>query len=92
MGGLLWLAVYRPLSPLLSFTLKYREILQRVAVTVAMLAIMRAGMFVPLPGVDLAHLQPAAAATEGRQGGGDADTSVDEVYAIIFSDAGGLLS
>lgn len=58
-------------SPLLSWVDKYRDILQRVSVTLAMLAIMRAGMFIPLPGVDLAHLQAQSLDTEGESNGSD---------------------
>ncbi len=60
------LSFLQRLSPLLSFAVKYRDVLQRVAVTIAMLAILRLGMFVPLPGVDMALMQPTAEATEGE--------------------------
>ena len=58
--------VLSQLSPLLSWCRKYRDMLQRIAVTVAMLTIMRSGMFIPLPGVDLVHLQDASVGTEGE--------------------------
>ena len=58
----------KQLTPLLSWIYKYHDILKRVAVTVAMLAIMRAGMFIPLPGVDMAHLQAPTLDTEGKSG------------------------
>jgi preprotein translocase subunit SecY len=54
------------MHPVVDFIGKYREILQRLAVTIAMLTILRLGMFIPLPGVDMTQLQPGATATEGR--------------------------
>lgn len=45
----------------------YREILSRVAVTLAMLAVIRAGHFIPVPGVELAHLPVHGLGTEGER-------------------------
>lgn len=44
----------------------YREILQRVAVTLAMLAAIRAGHFLPVPGVELSLLPVHGLASEGE--------------------------
>ena len=53
-----------------NFALKYREVLTRCAVTVAMLAVIRCGLFISLPGVDMAHLPVAGAVSEGALRGG----------------------
>ncbi|KAG1665642.1 hypothetical protein FOA52_011236 [Chlamydomonas sp. UWO 241] len=55
------------LYPLSDFASKYSEVLRRSAVTLAMLAVMRAGMFIPLPGLDQALLTPMDHATEGER-------------------------
>lgn len=53
--------------------LYYREIILRAALTVGLLVVIRAGHFVPLPGVDLQQVPAAAASTAGgwraREGG-----------------------
>lgn len=46
--------------PLLLWCRLYREILVRAAVTLAMMVVIRAGLFIPLPGLDL-HMLPAGA-------------------------------
>jgi hypothetical protein len=55
------------LYPLSDFASKYSEVLRRAGVTLAMLAVMRAGMFIPLPGLDQALLTPMDHATEGER-------------------------
>lgn len=54
-------------QPLVDFYTLYREILQRMAVTLVMLVVMRAGLFIPLPGVDMAMLPAATPSTEGMR-------------------------
>lgn len=49
--------------------LLYWPVLQRMCVTVAMLAIIRMGYFIPLPGVDMQALPTAVTTTEGDMPG-----------------------
>lgn len=60
-------AAQKLLGPLIEFGTKYREVLQRAAVTLAMLFILRMGMFIPLPGVDLALLDTGGMLSEGER-------------------------
>jgi preprotein translocase subunit SecY len=43
----------------------YSDILQRVLVTVAMIAVFRAGLYIPLPGIDASLVPVASAFSEG---------------------------
>ncbi|KXZ41387.1 hypothetical protein GPECTOR_501g464 [Gonium pectorale] len=45
----------------------YHEVLGRAALTLGLLALIRAGHFIPLPGVDLAAVPAAGAATAGER-------------------------
>lgn len=52
-------------QPMINFFTLYREIIQRVAVTLGLLVVIRAGLYIPLPGLDLQSLPSAAAASGG---------------------------
>ena len=49
-----------------SWVVRYWPILGRLAVTLGMLAIIRAGYFIPVPGVDMARLPAAVGGLEGE--------------------------
>ena len=53
--------------PLIYPFVKYRNIVTRVAVTIAMLAVIRCGLYIALPGVDLAAVPAALPAREGER-------------------------
>jgi len=53
--------------PLIYPLVKYRNIATRVAVTIAMLAVIRSGLYIALPGVDLAAVPAALPAREGER-------------------------
>ncbi|KAJ9508542.1 hypothetical protein QJQ45_012080 [Haematococcus lacustris] len=56
------------LQPALRFCAQYHEVIRRIAVTLGLLAVIRCGLYIPLPGVDMAHLPAsAAAATQGER-------------------------
>jgi hypothetical protein len=57
----------RDLSALLpGWVVRYWPILTRLCVTLGMLAIIRAGYFIPVPGVDMARLPAAVGGMEGE--------------------------
>eukprot|EP00967_Tisochrysis_lutea_P000442 scaffold561_cov18-Tisochrysis_lutea.AAC.1 len=62
--------------PLIYPLVKYRNIATRVAVTIAMLAVIRSGLYIALPGVDLAAVPAALPAREGWCGSFVVDLSV----------------
>jgi len=53
--------------PLLRPLVKYRNIATRAAITIAMLAVIRSGLYIALPGVDLAAVPAALPAREGAR-------------------------
>lgn len=53
-------------KPVIQFVVLYRDILQRIVVTLAMLAVFRVGMFIPLPGLDFDLLPAPPATSEGE--------------------------
>ncbi len=59
-----WMLSAPLIGPLARWVIKYREVLLRCTVTVVLLAVIRCGLFIPLPGVDLQHL-PVAPSSEG---------------------------
>ncbi|KAJ9510346.1 hypothetical protein QJQ45_015810 [Haematococcus lacustris] len=73
--ALVWTQQQPPLSwlltalqPALRFCAQYHEVIRRIAVTLGLLAVIRCGLYIPLPGVDMAHLPAsAAAATQGER-------------------------
>ncbi|EFJ48697.1 hypothetical protein VOLCADRAFT_90455 [Volvox carteri f. nagariensis] len=55
------------LGNLARFYYYYREILTRAVLTVGLLAIIRCGHFIPMPGIDLALVSTAGASTAGER-------------------------
>ncbi|KAG2440274.1 hypothetical protein HXX76_004386 [Chlamydomonas incerta] len=55
------------LGALQRFWYYYKEIIQRAALTLGLLVVIRCGSFIPVPGVDLAAVPAAAAATAGER-------------------------
>ncbi|KAG2455040.1 hypothetical protein HYH02_000865 [Chlamydomonas schloesseri] len=55
------------LGALERFWYYYKEIIQRAALTLGLLVVIRCGSFIPVPGVDLAAVPAAAAATAGER-------------------------
>ncbi|GLI64245.1 hypothetical protein VaNZ11_007444 [Volvox africanus] len=55
------------LGSLARFYYYYREILTRAALTVGLLAVIRCGHFIPVPGIDLALVNTTAASTAGER-------------------------
>eukprot|EP00798_Chlamydomonas_sp_ICE-L_P032231 gene32231-16794_t len=46
---------------------KYRDVVLRCTVTIGMLALIRSGLFIPLPGVDMQHIPPMGPTSEGER-------------------------
>eukprot|EP00198_Chlamydomonas_reinhardtii_P008179 XP_001697516.1 preprotein translocase secY subunit [Chlamydomonas reinhardtii] len=55
------------LGALQRFWYYYKEIIQRAALTLGLLVVIRCGSFIPVPGVDLAAVPAAAATTAGER-------------------------
>ncbi|GIL45355.1 hypothetical protein Vafri_2609 [Volvox africanus] len=55
------------LGSLARFYYYYREVLTRAALTVGLLAVIRCGHFIPVPGIDLALVNTTAASTAGER-------------------------
>ena len=57
--------------PIIRSLVKYRSIVTRVVVTIAMLAVIRSGLYIALPGVDLAAIPTAMPVREGEEDGNE---------------------
>ncbi|GLC37261.1 hypothetical protein PLESTB_001142600 [Pleodorina starrii] len=55
------------LGSLARFYYYYREVLQRAALTIGLLVVIRCGHFIPVPGIELSQVASAGAATAGER-------------------------